>query len=396
MKASNKLYNNIKVSYLYSFVMELNITTAVWVLYLSYKGMSLIQIGLLESIFHITGLLFELPTGAIADLYGKKFSVVTGRIFSIISCILMIISESFWGFALAFVITAASYNMNSGAAEALVYDSLKTLGDEDKYKKIWGHLNFLMSIAQGIAILLGGILSDIRFIYAYLLGLILQTAALVISLRFIEPPSEKTDEMSESNAVIRQVKTSIKVLRKRPVVLYLILFSALVSSLGTTVYFYSQKYFENMEYTKTAIALIFAASSLLSAVSSKLAHRIESFLKQEGVLLAAAALNVFALLGLAFLKDYSILFFTLTSITDGAAYPIFSDYINSRIPSEYRATLLSFDSLSFSIFMIGIFPLFGFAADKISFSFTFGAAGLLYVPLMAILILKIKQKSTEK
>lgn len=388
MNINSKLERNIKVSYIYNFMMQFNITTAIWVLYLSYKGISLIEIGLLESIFHITGLLFELPTGAIADIYGKKFSVVVGRILSVIAAVLMVISSSFWQFAVAFVITAASYNMDSGAGEALVYDSLKELGQEERYKRIWGSLAFLMSIAQGLAILLGGILADVSFLYAYILGTVIQGAALLLAFGYTEPPVERIK--NEGGAVLRQLKMSVNILRGRKIVLYLILFSALVSSLGTTVYFYSQKFFENLSYTKTEIAIIFAISSLLSAFSSKAAHRIERLLRPEGTLITISLLNISALFGLAIFNNLAIEFFILTSVTEGMSYPIFSDYINSRIPSETRATLLSFSSLCFSMFMICIFPLFGLMAEKIGFSSTFAIVGGLYIPLMIILMLKIR------
>jgi Sugar phosphate permease len=237
MNINEKLKRNISVSYVYNFLLQLNITSAIWVLYLSFKGMSLIEIGILESIYHITGVLFELPTGVIADLYGKKFSVVTGRIVSVISCILMITSNNFWGFALAFVLSAASMNLNSGAGEALVYDSLKSLGEEEKYKKIWGNLAFLMSLGQGMAVLLGGVLADIKFLYAYIFGTVIQIAALMAAYNFNEPPINKSfEEKQQDNSILAQLITSVMVLRMRKVVLYLILFSALIGSLQTTVF----------------------------------------------------------------------------------------------------------------------------------------------------------------
>jgi MFS family permease len=390
---SNKLKRNISVSYVYNFLLQINITSAIWVLYLAFKGMSLIEIGLLESIYHITGLLFELPTGAIADVYGKKFSVVLGRIISVVSCILMITSSSFFGFAIAFILSSASMNLNSGAAEALVYDSLKGLGEEDKYKKIWGNLAFLMSMAQGLAVLVGGVLSDVKFLYAYIVGAIIQAAALVASLEFHEPelPKASKKEKQKGNPILLQLSTSIRVLKVRRMVLYLILFSALAGSLHTTVFFYSQKYFSDMNYSKTIIALICATGSFIEAFASMYAYKFEQFLKLKGTLITVAVLNISALAGLAFMKNLSIAFFLLTSITDGLAFTIFSDYINSRIPSEYRATILSFDSLSFSVFMICIFPLFGLLAEKISFSATFGITALLYIPAMAFLMLKLRK-----
>ncbi len=401
MNINNKLKRNISVSYIYNFLLQLNITSAIWVLYLAFRGMSLVEIGLLESIYHITGVLFELPTGVIADVYGKKFSVVIGRIVSVISCILMITSDSFFGFAIAFCLSSASMNLNSGAAEALVYDSLKELGEEGKYKKIWGNLAFVMSIAQGLAVLLGGILADVRFLYAYILGTILQIGALIVAFSFSEPPIHKeknkceNQEKQQGNLIVNQLVTSIKVLKSRRMVLYLILFSSLVGSLQTTVFFYSQQYFSDMSYSKTAIAIICAVSSLIEAISSKYAYRAEKVLKLRGTLISIALVNILSLMGLAFIKNLSIVFFLVTSITGGLAFTIFSDYINSRIPSEYRATILSFDSLCFSAFMICVFPLFGLLAEKIGFSITFGIIALLYIPVMTFLMLKLRKHQVK-
>lgn len=390
MNMNKKLKRNISISYIYNFLLQLNITSAIWVLYLGFKGMSLIEIGLLESIYHMTGVIFELPTGVIADIYGKKFSIVVGRILSIISCVLMITSNSFWGFGISFILSAASMNLNSGAGEALIYDSLKELGETEKYKVIWGNLAFVMCISQGIAVLFGGILADVRFLYAYILGTIIQIAALIAAYNFNEPPvHEDYRKKHEGNVVLKQLTISVKILRKRKLVLYLILFSALAGSLQTTVFFYSQQYFSDMSYSKTIIAIICAASSLVEAVSSKYAYKVERLLSLRGTLISISIANIISLLGLGLSKELAIVFFLLTSITGGLAFTIFSDYINSRIPSEYRATILSFDSLCFSIFMICVFPLFGQLAEKSGFSITFEIIAFLYIPAMLFLLLRI-------
>jgi MFS family permease len=396
MSINNNLKRNISLSYIYNFLMKIDITSAIWVLYLAFKGMSLVEIGLLESIYHITGLICELPTGAIADVYGKKFSVLLGRLISVISCILMITSNSFLGFAIAFILSSAAMNLNSGAAEALVYDSLKGLGQEDNYKKIWGTLAFIMSIAQAIAVLLGGILSDVNFLYAYIVGTVVQAAALMAGFGFHEPQINDFEkkESQNINPILNQLTTSIKILKNRRMVFYLILFSALAGSLQTTVFFYSQKFFSDMSYTKTVIAFICTLSSIIEAFVSKYAYRLEKCLKLKGTLITVATLNILALAGLSVSKDLSILFFLITSVTGGLCFTIFSDYINSRIPSEYRATILSFDSLCFSMFMICVFPLFGLLAEKINFSTTFGIIALLYIPIMVFLMLKLKKHKT--
>ena len=94
-----------------------------------------------------------------------------------------------------------------------------------------------MSIAKGVAVLLGEILADIKFLYAYVFGTGIQAAALIVAFRFTEPTAIK--QKPKDNPLAHQVITSVKVLKARKIVLYLILFSALVGSLPTTVFFYS-------------------------------------------------------------------------------------------------------------------------------------------------------------
>ncbi|WP_312812308.1 MFS transporter [Sedimentibacter sp.] len=391
-----KLKRNISIGYVYNFFLQLNMISAIWVLYLAFRGMSLIEIGILESIYHITGLILEIPSGAIADLYGRKFSVVAGRVVNLISCILMITANSFLEFAISFILSSAAMNLNSGAAEALIYDSLKESGEEGKYKKIWGQTAFIMSISQGIAILLGGILADVKFLYAYVFGAIVQIIALMVSLNFTEPTVNRKHNIGnlkkqKENIFVNQLKISIDILKCRKIVLYIIMFSALLGSLQTTVFFYSQKFFSDMGYTKTIIAVICFIGSIVEAYSSKYAYKIEKRLNIREILISLSALNVIALVGLAFVAEFSIGFYLLTNLTGGLAFTILSDYINGRIPSESRATILSFESLWFSIFMIGVFPLFGFIAEKIGLTLTFGIIALVYIPAIIFLMLKLQK-----
>jgi predicted MFS family arabinose efflux permease len=132
---------------------------------------------------------------------------------------------------------------------------------------------------------------------------------------------------------------------------------------------------------------------LIEAISSKYAYKFEKLLKLKGTLISIGAVNILALMGLAFIQKLAIAFFLLTSVSGGLAFTIFSDYINGRIDSEHRATILSFESLSFSIFMICVFPFFGLLAEYKGFSVTFGTVGLLYIPMMVLLILKLRKHS---
>ncbi|NLC78867.1 MAG: MFS transporter, partial [Ruminococcaceae bacterium] len=108
-----KTIKNVRVSYIYSFIASFDFTDAIWVLYLAFRGMSLFEIGLLEGIFHITSLLFEMPTGAIADTFGRKRAIILGRIAAIASGLLLFFGRDFFVFALAMILSAMSFNLNS-------------------------------------------------------------------------------------------------------------------------------------------------------------------------------------------------------------------------------------------------------------------------------------------
>jgi MFS family permease len=392
MENQKRIEKNISLSYVYNFLMYFRVTNAIWVLYLGFKGMSLAQIGLLESIFHITSSTCEIPTGALADIYGRKFSIMLGRMCSIIGAIIMMTSGSFLGFAIAFVFDGLSYTLNSGAAESLLFDSVKQINKEDDYKRISGSVNFVLEIGQIGSVLLGGYLSDIRFIYAYIASLFIQTLALIVSSQFTEPQLREVSEKKES--FIYQIKQSLIVLKESPTVFYLIIFISVVSSIGTTVFFYCQKYFEAMDLSKLTISLIFAADSGIMAISSKFAYRIEEKLGQKGVIMLLPVLDLICLVGVGTTHGlYAIGFFYIISFVDGFSYPVFSHYINSLIPSERRATILSCESVSFSICMITIFPAVGFIGGKYGLASAFICLSVLFVP--AVIFISRKLKNTN-
>mgnify|MGYP000008070440 CR=1 FL=1 len=159
MEKHIQLKRNVNKNYLYTLIQNIDFTRGIWMLYLASKGMSLTQLGLLETIFHMTSFTMEVPTGAVADIFGRRISRIVGRVASIVSVIILLLSNSFWMFALSFIITALSYNLESGAGDALIYDSLKEIGEEERFMKINGNKELFYQVAGTISFLVGGILA---------------------------------------------------------------------------------------------------------------------------------------------------------------------------------------------------------------------------------------------
>jgi len=181
-----QLERNIFKNYIYTFLSSFNITSGVWMLYLAYRGLSLFEIGLMESLFHLTSFTMEVPTGVIADLFGRKTSRIIGRLVAILSTILMIFSTSIVGFAFSFILIALSYNLESGAGDALIFDSMKEIGQEGKFMKVKGHIEVMFQFASALALPLGGYLAMQDYGDVYKLALVIGCVTLIQSLSFVE------------------------------------------------------------------------------------------------------------------------------------------------------------------------------------------------------------------
>jgi len=177
------LYKNIKINYVFMFVKNMHCTQGIWMLYLASKGLTLFEIGTLEAIFHITSFLMETPTGIIADLFGRKTSRVLGVMSAIIAGILMVLSNSYFLFAISFVVSALSYNFESGAGEALIYDSLKSEGKESKFMRITGNNEVIYQVTLILSLVLGGLIGNTQYTYVYYLSIALSFVSLIIVMR---------------------------------------------------------------------------------------------------------------------------------------------------------------------------------------------------------------------
>lgn len=384
-----RLKQNVWKNYLFVFLMSFDLTQGTWMIYLGMKGMTLLQLGLLEGIFHVTSFLMEVPTGAIADIWGRKASRSLGRVLSVAYTAMLIFSDSFYMFALSFVICAISYNLESGAGRALVYDSLKQAGDEKSYMKLAGIEELTMHAGQMAAYLLGGYLASIAYEYAYGAALAVSVAAAIQSLSFVEPePEEKETGLKGLRIVTHQVVGSLKVISGNRRIGFLIVFMETIFLFTTTIFYYMQNYLKGQGYDEGRIGLVLAAASLSAAVTASQTHRIEKKLGEGGILMLMPLLTAVSIWGISF-SGHPNIYFTSLLCADGITAVALGDYINKLIPSDKRATILSFSSMVFSSLMIVVFPLVGKIGDEFSLkvSFRFLAAAATALGLANIYIL---------
>ena len=106
--------------------------------------------------YHVTSLLMEVPTGVVADIWGRRASRIAGRCTAVLAYAIMFFSQSFPLQAFAFAATALGNNLESGAGDALVYDSLLILNEENRYMHVAGRQELVYQLTSILTFMLGG------------------------------------------------------------------------------------------------------------------------------------------------------------------------------------------------------------------------------------------------
>lgn len=382
---SYKLEKNIKKNYIFTFVANLNFTHGLWMIYLAFKGMTLTQIGLLEAIFHITSFLMEVPTGSVADIFGRKTSRIAGRFFSLGSILFLILSNNFYLFALSFVFSALSYNLESGAGEALLYDSMKSIGKSNNYMRTVGIQEGIYQAAAVASFIIGGFIGTYDYYLAFWIAAGIIVSTIIYSFSFTEPPVEekKYGLKNPISGLINQTKDSFMVILTQKKVAFLMIFTQSFLAFCTCIFFYLQNFWKTIGYTEFEIGIFLSIGSVIAGITGTQVYKLEKVLKEKKILIILPLIGILSMWGVALLEN-KVIFFVVNSVIDSMLFVATNDYINKLIPSRNRATVISFGSMMFSFIMIIIFPVFGKIADVFSFGIAFMILALIASALYTI------------
>lgn len=377
-----KLERNIKIDYVSRFLANFDFSGAIWVLYLAYKGMNLWQIGILEGIFHVVSFLSEVPSGAAADLWGRKKVMIYGRVCSVLASVIMLFSSEFWQFAVSFVFMAWGYNLVSGSEEALVYDSLKQVGKEERFYRVNSRLEVIIEVAQGLGTFVGGILAEISYVWCYGAAIFIGSVSLIPCLMLTEPEFPK----KEKQRLDMHFRESFRTIKENPKVTEILLFYSLIFTFYAGIYYYGQQYFYEMNLNKIEISVIMLFVGVFSCMGALVSEKL---VKKYGekVKYGAAWVIGFCVLGMVPDQMWLAVFcFCIMGFANSMLYPMQSASLNALIPSEQRATIISVSSMIYSMFMILLFPMIGAFAERFGLHQTFGGVGGMIAAVLLIMV----------
>ena len=359
--------------------------TSFWILFFIQNGLSLLQIGLLESIFHGTSLLCEIPSGMLADRFSYKTNLYLSRLASIVSSILILFGQgNFWIYALAMMVNAWSYNFDSGTSTAFLYDSAVEAGQKDRYLQISSFLSGVAEVTRTLGTVVAGFFIHGALAWTYLIAIGFSFISIILIYFMKEPMAKREKNESLSfKTIVLQVR---KEWQEKPVLFYWMMTYQLVGTLMCMFYFYYQQKISDLAGWQVSLVMLIGSLLNLSAVyfASQIGKKWNSnqVFPRLVALTGLAMLLVFSGTPFAFLLVY-----LLTDTLYAVYQPIYFNDLQGYLPSSVRATMLSINSMLFSLSMIVIFPLTGWLIDRWGLVAVFLVLGFILLLSYPILII---------
>lgn len=351
----------------------------IWVVFLQRKGLSLTQIGLLEAGAWIIAAALEVPTGMIADRWGRKASIGLGAFLYSVAMFLILTDALSLPFLIGYALWNGSMAFVSGADSALLYDSLKADGRADQAAKYAGRLGAIQLGSQGIAALLGSAVATFDISLCFTISGVLALVATILVLTIREPPRQ--DEAGEKPlSYWNNLRIALGIAARRPAVRSVLLLAAAFSVVPLVVYYFLlQPYALAVGLPLASLGVVVVMIQLTTVIASWLAHRAGRRFELKSVVTTTAVVLVVACLLLAAAPSVpSVGLMLVVALVPALVTPLLSARINDLIPSAQRATILSLSALIAELGTAGVVPLLMGLADLRSPALAIGTAAMLF------------------
>lgn len=386
------LRHNINKLYGMAFFQSAMIITAVFVPLMQRHGLSMTEVLKTQAVFALVIALCEVPSGYLADLWGRRNTIVLGALLCCLSFMWLVGADSYSDFVIYEIIMALGLSLNSGADLALLYDSqakLHSLRNGNTENQSGGrHIARLVSI-EGIAGGMGGIaatlLAMVSLDWVLWAQLIISIIVLLIALSLIEAPRNISVRSHRDN--LQQVKEG---LLRNPLVSRIALTIIMFGLAALYSFWLIQKYWELQSIPVHWFGVIWAGHCLLRGVMAMAAHNVERWLGTNRLMLLIAVLPIAGLLGMGLLGGWpGIAMGLLFPISRGLAMVVLTDGLNKRVAADFRATINSLVSLGTRGLFIVTGPMIGYLADTQGVQQTQLILAAIFIPLFGLVLLPL-------
>lgn len=348
--------------------------------------LSAFQIAIAYSCSSIARILFEVPSGAIADKFSRKKVLLIGNLINAVALAALLITKSFvmlmisniaWGIVLA---------INSGTLEAFIYDELKAEDREGTYPKVISRNFASISAGLGCSFILSAIFVKYGYDLLILMSLVSLTVAFLILLCIKEAARQKL--IAPTQAYFAILQKGVKCTLQHPIILRLTLFSALFAAVITVTQEFFSVFATQAGWGKHSIAMLIAAQVFCEMIMGLISSKF-NFLTNRQIAALGAVGSVVFIAASWFINALSPIFVWGIFIVNVLRIVVLLPRKQQFIPSELRATILSAEGFFQEFTQIAIRIPFSLIAVSMSYTKGFiliGTVGLLICGIFSIFV----------
>jgi len=376
------LQSNVKKLYLFSFLqMSLFPMAIITLFWKDQIGLSLTQILLLQGIYSVAMVIMEYPSGYLSDWIGYRAALSFAALLGIIGWGLYTVAGTFSQVLVAEIILGISFSFISGSDSALLYESLKSSGNERFYARHEGRLNGCGQIGEA----LGAVFAGMLYAKAPLLPFLIQVGVWILALLLTRGMVEPQRKLKIPASHLQEAwQTTRYALRENRCLRYTILLNVVLGLASFYPVWLIQPYMQDNGVPLTWFGPIWAGANLSVALFALASHRSRLHLGDRRMVLLFIGLILVGYAGLGLVGGlWGFLFYYLLTSMRGLRGPMLLSHAQEQSPSANRAGILSLQSLCFRLGFVASGPLVGMLADRVGIQQTFHL--LLYLLLLGLL-----------
>jgi MFS family permease len=367
-------------------------------LFLLDAGLSNVEAFAANAFYTIGLAVFELPTGMVADSRGRRTSFLLGAAIQLVGNLLYVamwyVEGPFWGWAIASVILGLGFCFFSGALEAWLVDSLKETGYEGDLDPIFARAQIITGSSMLVGTVAGGFIAQLTsFGVPYLVRASLQLLSFFVAFAIMKEIAF-TPSKVRLGAQLRELgRAAVKYgLKNRPI-RWVVLAAPFYMGTGIYGFYAAQPYLLELFGDDQAIGVAgiaaagIACTQIVGGFAVPFIRRL--FRRRTHILLACALLTAGSLALIGLIQSFYVVVALLVvwAMAYSASIPVRQAYLNALIPSEQRATVLSFDSMVNSCGGVAFQPVLGRVADTLGYAISYVvSAGIACISLPFLLL----------
>jgi len=376
-------------------------------LFLLDAGLSNTEAFAANAFFTVGQVIFEVPTGVVADTRGRRFSFMLGAGTLLLSTLLYLlmwnVNAPFLGWALASILLGLGFTFFSGATEAWLVDALKATGFTGNLESVFGRAQVVGGAAMLTGSVLGGVIAQLTDLgVPYIVRAAMLGVTLGIAWWFMHDLGFTPERgVSPTTAVRNVVNGAVDGGLRNPPVRWLMLAAPFTVGVGFYAFYALQPYLLELwgdpnAYSIAGLAAaIIAGAQILGGLLVPVARRL--FTRRTHALILGGVLNVILLALLGWVPSFWLAIILLASwaMVFAIEAPMRQAFINGLIPSEQRATVLSFDSLMGSAGGVLAQPALGRTADLFGYPASYVAAAAIQAVAVPFAVLARRENASS-